>query len=358
MNKKRVLVAMSGGVDSSVAAALLVKEGYEAIAVTMRLWEEADEQASNRPCCAFDSVRDARLVADKLGIPHYTLNLKDKFRHYVVDNFMVEYASGHTPNPCIRCNQHLKFDALLTKAKELECHYIATGHYATVEEKEGYFQLKKALNKEKDQSYVLYHLNQKNLPHILFPLANFTNKDDLRKLAASLELPVANKPESQDICFIPDNNTREFLIRQNPALQKPGDILLANSGQILGQHKGIAFYTIGQRKGLGMSWPKPLYIVEIDHLCNRLIVGTNEHVFKSTLTAKELSFVQKPLTAGQTREITAKIRYAHKEAPATLSMIDEHTAKVFFKDPQRAVTPGQAVVFYEGDNVLGGGIIW
>lgn len=356
MNKKRVLAAMSGGVDSSVTALLLKQQGYEVIGITMRLWEEETDVCS-RSCCSFDAVQDARKVCYELDIPHYTLNMKDLFRQQVIDNFIDEYAQGKTPNPCIRCNKWLKLDGLLQKARELDCYYVATGHYAKIEQQKGLFRLKKAFNKAKDQSYVLYHFDQQSLPHILLPLADFASKDDIRKIALEGGLLIANKPDSQDICFIPNNDTKDFILRQNPKLKKTGDVILQSTGQVIGKHEGVAFYTVGQRKGLGIAWSEPLYIIKLDAEKNHVIVGSNKDIFTTTLIADDMSFVEKPLTKGQTINTSCKIRYSHKESSAQLTMLEDNTAKIVFETAQRAITPGQSVVLYDGDYVIGGGII-
>lgn len=356
MKKMRVLAAMSGGVDSSVTTLLLKQQGYEVIGITMRLWEEESDD-SNRSCCSFDAVQDARKVCDKLDIPHYTLNMKNLFKQQVIDSFINEYENGYTPNPCINCNKWLKFDALLYKAKELDCQYVATGHYAKIEKQGALYRLKKAHNTNKDQSYVLYHFNQQILPHILLPLADFSSKDDIRIIAKENNLLIANKPDSQDICFIPNNDTKDFLLRQKPQLRKIGNVILHSTGEVIGKHDGIAFYTIGQRKGLGIAWTEPLYVIGLDAIKNQVIVGTNQDIFKTELTVKDLSFVEQPLKQNQTIKTSAKIRYSHKESPATVTMLDNNTGKVVFDIAQRAITPGQSIVFYDDNYVVGGGII-
>ncbi len=347
--KNRILAAMSGGVDSSVAAAILARAGYEVIGATMLLQEDTSAHPQH--------IKDARAVADKLGIQHHVLDLKLLFRHCVVDNFVTEYSAGRTPNPCVRCNRWLKFGALLDEAKKLGCTHIATGHYARVTDGPSFWHLSKAANKAKDQSYFLYQLNQDTLPHVLFPLADFAGKDEIRRLAAEWALPVAEKTESQDICFIPGGDARAFLEKHNSALCRPGDIVLAATGQVIGRHTGAAFYTVGQRKGLGLSWPTPLFVVAIDATDNRLFVGAEDEIFKNRLTAKEITFTGAALTSGDSLPTKAKIRYAHAEAPAILHMTGPDSGEVTFEQPQRAITPGQTVVFYDGEYVLGGGII-
>lgn len=360
MRKKRVLAAMSGGVDSSVMAALLAEQGYEVIGATMRLWEEGDdapaEHKTTRTCCALTDVNDAKRVADILGIPHYTLNLKERFRTDVVDNFISEYAAGRTPNPCINCNFSLKFDALLEKAHMIECDYIATGHYARIEQADGVWRLRKAADAAKDQSYVLYHLNQETLPQVLFPLGGMENKDETRRLAAAYGLPVAQKKESQDICFIPDNDHKAFLLRQAAHLYRPGEVVYMD-GRVIGRHDGIAFHTIGQRRGLGIAWSEPLFVIALDAAKNQVIVGPASAVFSERLQAEAVRFTGPAPAVGDSWSVKARIRYSHKEAPAVLTRTGETSAVLVFEQAQRAVTPGQAVVFYDGEYVTGGGII-
>ena len=346
MKKKRVLAAMSGGVDSSAAAALLIEQGYDVIGATMLLFGDSTASAD-----------DARKVTDKLGIPHHVFDMRSAFKENVVNYFISEYQKGHTPNPCIECNKYLKFGELWQKAQELGCDYIATGHYASITENAGLHYLSKAENKAKDQSYFLYTLNQELLSHIIFPLSGFTDKEAVRQIAQKYDLPVAQKSESQDICFIPEGDTKKFLLENKPGLKKSGDIVFAQTGATIGKHDGTAFYTIGQRKGLGIAWKEPLYVTDILADENIIIVDTNENTFASSLVAQNLSFIANKPAKGQSLPVKAKIRYAHKEQPALLTMLDDNTARVDFETAQRAITKGQSVVFYEGDNVLGGGTI-
>ena len=350
---KRVVVAMSGGVDSSVAAAILKKEGYEVIGVTMRLWSEGDgdSPAPHRRCCSVEEVEDARRVCQVLDIPFYVVNFEAQFRTHVVDYFCREYLRGRTPNPCLACNRWIKFDSLLNKAMALGAEYLATGHYARIERYDEGYRLLKALDASKDQSYVLYALRQKEMEHLLFPMGLY-RKSEARKMAQGLGLPVWDKEESQETCFIFNGDYRHFLAERSS--HQPGDIVDAD-GKVRGRHSGIAFYTVGQRRGLGVVSREPLYVLSIDRVSNRVVVGSDEQLLRSELVASEVSFVsgeapQEPV------EVTAKIRYKSPEARAMLYPEGERV-RLVFEEPQRAITPGQAVVFYDGDVVLGGGII-
>ena len=343
---------MSGGVDSSLAAALLKDAGYEVIGATMQLWPmQALEWDGFSGCCGLEAIVAAKQVAYELGIPHYVINLRDIFTQRVIANFYQEYSLGRTPNPCIRCNQYIKFDALLQRAKGLDAHFLATGHYARIEHSPNGYSLLKAVDPTKDQSYFLYTLGQKQLQHLLFPLGNLS-KVEVRRLAAELGLSTANRRESQDICFIPDNDYRSFIAKHIPI--KAGDIV-NTEGKVLGKHKGLAQYTVGQRQGLGLASNERLYVLRFDVANNRLVVGTKDQLLSDRLFATNLSWVsdkapQEPI------DITAKIRYKSPEAAARLHLNDG-VAEVNFYQPQRAITPGQAVVFYQGEAVLGGGII-
>lgn len=353
----RIVVAMSGGVDSSVAAALLQEEGHEVIGITMQVHPAngpTEETERFGGCCGVGAVVDARRVAHRLGIPHYVANFRDVFARKVIADFCREYSLGRTPNPCIRCNRFVKFEALLRRAQELGADVVATGHYARIDRSNGRYLLKKGADRSKDQTYVLYMMDQEQLGHTLFPVGELT-KREVRRIAERLELSVAAKPESQDICFIPDNDYARFVREYTGVDAGPGHIL-DREGNVLGEHRGITSYTIGQRKGLGISSGAPLYVVAIDREANTVTVGGKEEVYATGLVAAALNWVsvekpEKPLS------VRAKIRYLHQEAEAVVTPSGEDEARVVFREPQMAITPGQAIVFYDGDTVVGGGTI-
>jgi len=340
---------MSGGVDSSLAAALLKEAGYEVIGVTMQIWP-SDKQAFGG-CCGLEAIEAAKRVAHKLGIPHYVMNFRDIFAQRVIADFCEEYSLGRTPNPCIRCNQYVKFDALLKRTEELDADFIATGHYARIEQSPNGYRLLKAVDPTKDQTYFLYTLRQRELQHLLLPLGNL-HKVETRRLAAERGLPTADRRESQDICFIPDNDYRSFIAKH--IATKSGDIV-DTEGEVLGEHHGLAQYTVGQRHGLGLASNERLYVLRLDVAHNRLVVGTEDQLVSDSLFATELSWVSEKAPQAPIN-ITAKIRYQSPEAAAELHL-DDGVAEVNFHQPQKAIAPGQAVVFYQGDAVLGGGII-
>lgn len=359
IRRKKVVVAMSGGVDSSVTAALLKDQGYEVIGMTMNLFsliKDRCKQENLRSCCGWRAVEDAHRVSSILGIPHYVADLREDFARKVIDDFCYEYARGRTPNPCIRCNQFIKFENLMSRAAKLNADYLATGHHARVfyDSEAGGYLLKKGKDKHKDQSYFLYPLTQKQLSCTLMPVGYYI-KQEIRQKAQEFGLPVAERPESQEICFVPDQDYAEFLRARIPEAFLPGPIVDLKN-RVLGQHKGIAFYTIGQRRGMGLAAPNPLYVLEIQKVKNRIVVGSNDQLYRKKLLASQVNWISvkelvKPLS------VKAKIRYKHKEATAFLTPLDSGRAEVEFEKPQRAITPGQSVVFYDGDVVIGGGVI-
>ncbi|WP_175282269.1 MULTISPECIES: tRNA 2-thiouridine(34) synthase MnmA [unclassified Selenomonas] len=356
MGKERVVVAMSGGVDSSLAAALLLAQGYDVVGVTMRLSNENRDvdPENDRSCCSLSSVDDARRVADVLGIRHYVMDFTMPFQTSVIDYFLDEYLLGRTPNPCIACNRYIKFEGLLHKSAELGASHVATGHYARIDFDGGMYRLRKGKDVDKDQSYVLYHLNQETLAHVLLPLGDF-DKGTTRRMAEEYRLPVAHKPESQEICFVPRDDYKSYMKEKRPGRSVPGDIV-DRAGNVLGHHDGISFYTIGQRRGLGIAAPQPLYVTALDAVHNHVVVGTAEEVFARELTASDLSWTMWE-SLDEVCMAHAKIRYGKREAEARIMPLDGNRLRVRFTEPQRAVTPGQSIVFYEGDVVLGGGVI-
>jgi tRNA-specific 2-thiouridylase len=349
----RVVVAMSGGVDSSTAAALLVEAGYDVIGVMMRLWAEGGEEGATNRCCSPEAVEDARHVCQILDIPFYLINYERDFKHHVVDYFISEYTSGRTPNPCLACNRHIKFGLLLRHALSLDAQYLATGHYARIKKANGHYQLLKGVDRWKDQSYALYMLGQEELAYLLFPLGDYT-KDEVRAMAFERGLPIAEKAESQELCFVHDDY-RRFLRTHAPEAIKPGPIV-DTAGRVIGQHKGLPFYTIGQREGMGIAAPEALYVLEIDAMRNTIVAGIKAELGRHELIAHQVSFVLGAVPESPV-EVTAKIRYKAVEAKATLTPVDESKVALKFVEPQRDITPGQGVVFYQSEVVLGGGII-
>ena len=357
MDKKTVCVGMSGGVDSSVAAYLLKEQGYNVIGVTMQIWqdEDADQISEHGGCCGLSAVNDARRVAAQLEIPYYVMNFKEDFRKYVIDYFVDEYRNGRTPNPCIACNRYVKWESLLRRSLSIGGDYIATGHYARVEQlPNGRYTLRVAKGIEKDQTYALYNLTQDQLSKTLMPVGEY-NKTQIRQIAADIGIQVANKPDSQDICFVPDGDYAGYLEREEGLKAVPGNFVDMN-GKVLGTHKGIIHYTIGQRKGLGLAMGHPVFVVDIIPETNEVVIGENADTFSKELIADKTNFmsVERPEDGMQ---VIGKIRYAHKGAPCRIYMLDDDRVRVVFDEPVRAATKGQAVVFYEDDHIVGGGTI-
>ena len=356
MNKKAI-IAMSGGVDSSVAALLMLEQGYDCTGVTMKLFSNDDVGVPKlHSCCSLDDVADARSVAANLGMPYYVFNFADRFEHDVIDRFVNAYVHGQTPNPCIDCNRYLKFDQLFVRAQELGCDYVVTGHYAQIgyDDTKGRYLLRKAVDPLKDQSYVLYSLTQKQLAHVQFPLGGL-HKTEVRALAEKHGFVNAHKHDSQDICFIKEGTYADF-IEARLGRKFPAGNFVDESGSVLGRHKGIIHYTVGQRKGLGLSLPQPMYVKEIDTQNNAVILATNDGLFTKNVTAKNINLIDCDTITGS-RRVKARIRYHHAEQWATVTQPDADTLSIIFDEPQRAITKGQSVVMYDGDIVVGGGTI-
>jgi tRNA-specific 2-thiouridylase len=375
---EKVVVGMSGGVDSSVAAYLLQKQGYDVIGITMQIWQDEDvcSMEENGGCCGLSAVEDARRVASVLDIPYYVMNFKQEFRENVIDYFVSEYLQARTPNPCIACNRYVKWEALLKRSLDIGAAYIATGHYASIKTlPNGRLTIKKSVTLAKDQTYALYNLTQHQLSHTLMPVGEYT-KDEIRALANELNLPVANKPDSQEICFVSDNDYAGFIanyLTENDKIKDknntpvtinqkndfngltPGNYI-NTEGKVIGKHKGLVHYTIGQRKGLDLAMGQPVFVLELRPDTNEVVIGNSNDVFSDRLYANRLNFMAIEDLEGE-MQVEAKIRYSHKGARCTIKKTAEDEVLCIFEEPQRAITPGQAVVFYQDDYVVGGGTI-
>lgn len=358
MDRKKVVVGMSGGVDSSVAAYLLKEQGYDVIGVTMQIWQDEEREAveENGGCCGLSAADDAGRVAQMLDIPHYVMNFKDEFKSRVIDYFVEEYLAGRTPNPCIACNRYVKWGSLLARSLEIGADYIATGHYARITRTaEGRYAIKNSVTAKKDQTYALYDLTQEQLAHTLMPVGEYT-KEEIRAIAEKAGLPVAHKPDSQEICFIPDHDYAGYIERAAAGRVPPAGDFVTKDGRTLGRHRGIIHYTVGQRKGLELAMGRPVFVTEIRPDTNEVVIGEAEEVFGDTLICDHINYMGMAELPSP-REVTAKIRYAHAGERCTIEKIAEDRIKCTFHRPVRAVTPGQAVVFYEDGCVLGGGVI-
>lgn len=357
MGKKTVVVGLSGGVDSSVAAYLLKEQGYDVIGVTMQIWQEEDSCTveENGGCCGLSAVEDARRVAQKLDIPYYVMNFRKEFQEQVIDYFTREYLEGRTPNPCIACNRYVKWESLLKRSLEIGADYIATGHYARVEQlPNGRYAIRNSVTAKKDQTYALYNLTQEQLARTLMPVGAYT-KEEIRKIAEEAGLPVAHKKDSQEICFVPDNDYAGFIKNSTGKTIPKGNFVQAD-GKVLGEHQGIIHYTIGQRKGLNLSMGHPVFVTKIRPDTNEVVIGENEDLFINTLLCDRVNFMAMEGLEEEVR-LKAKIRYNHPGAECVISPAEDGKVRVTFDQPQRAITPGQAVVFYQGEYVAGGGII-
>ena len=358
MKKKKVVVGMSGGVDSSVAAWLLKEQGYDVIGATMQIWqdEEREIQEENGGCCGLSAVDDARRVAQTLDIPHYVMNFKDEFKCRVMDYFVEEYLTGRTPNPCIACNRYVKWESMLKRSMEIGADYIATGHYARIVQlTNGRYAIRNSVTAKKDQTYALYNLTQEQLAHTLMPVGEYT-KEEIRTIAEKIGLTVAHKPDSQEICFIPDHDYAAYIDRAaGERVPKVGNFV-TKDGEVLGRHLGITHYTVGQRKGLNLAMGHPVFVTQIRPETNEVVIGEAEDVFGDTLYCNHINYMGMEDLA-QPKEVLAKIRYAHAGERCVIERVAKDVIKCTFLKPVRAITPGQAVVFYEDGYVLGGGSI-
>lgn len=361
MSKKgRILVAMSGGIDSSLAAVMLHEEGYEVIGMTMKTWDYSSSGGSKKEtgCCSLDSINDARNIAVNLGFPHYIIDIRNEFGDFVIDHFTNEYINGRTPNPCVLCNTHIKWDALLRRADQLGCEKIATGHYAKIRQENGRYVISKGKDENKDQSYALWGISQESLSRTIFPLGDL-HKTEIRQMATDRGfIELVNKSESYEICFVPDNDYRGFLRRRVPELeaQVAGGEFVTEEGQVVGIHEGYPFYTVGQRKGLGIALGYPVYVTEIQKDLNRVVLGTFDELNRDGMYVKQLNLQKYTSIEGERKDTITKVRYNDDGAPAVIEQVGD-TMKVFFGNGIKAIAPGQAAVFYEGDDVIGGGWI-
>ena len=358
MAKKKVVVGMSGGVDSSVAAYLLKEQGYEVIGVTMQIWQQEDDEtvSENGGCCGLSAVEDARRVADMLEIPYYVMNFRKEFDEKVIRYFADEYLNGRTPNPCIACNRYVKWESLLKRSLEIGADYIATGHYAQIGQlPNGRYAIRNSVTAQKDQTYALYNLTKEQLSHTLMPVGAYT-KPEIREIAEKLMLPIAAKPDSQEICFVPDQDYAGFIERYRPGAVPPEGDFVRPDGTVIGRHKGITHYTVGQRKKLGIAMGHPVFVKEIRPETNEVVIGEADEVFSRTLYCSQVNQMAVEKFRDGDRFL-GKIRYAHRGEYCTVRWVDEHILACTFDEPVRAVTPGQAVVLYDGDYVAGGGTI-